>query len=266
MKVNAKSLLMMVAVLMAGNLAMATGPAPVIDGVVETTMISLSAGDRQVIHHADASYIKIHFSDLYLQPGDRVTVASPDGSEVYTYSGADIRADQRGLWALSVDGDTAVVTLSAKGSADQESIARSYASVTIDQFKRGFPNHGKTDPAWDMSKSICGSTDYRNVSCYQSSDPTAYARSTPVAKLVFSGGQAGLLRWLLYVMAYRSGKPHDNQRTLCRQPERSGQYRGPLQLSVCRLQRHRPGDRGQGRCRRSAGHRLGAGHDPVHRR
>ncbi|WBB81613.1 serine protease [Micromonospora sp. WMMD882] len=145
-------------------------------------------GRTQVIRHPGATYVKVHFSSLRLAPGDHVTVSSPDGRESHRYdrhldraTGSDYTTDGRpGFWAMSVDGDTAVVTLHSSRS--------SRATVaTIDRFWRGY---APTEIAQHnlSAQSVCGTDARRDVVCYQSSHPTEYARGRAVARLLISGG------------------------------------------------------------------------------
>ncbi|MBQ1030302.1 trypsin-like peptidase domain-containing protein [Micromonospora sp. C97] len=160
-------------------------------GELRTVGSSLSYapnGGTQVIQHPGATYIKVHFSSLRLAEGDYVTVSSRDGKESYRYdrhlnraTGSDYTTDgQPGFWAMSVDGDTAVVTLHssrpARGSA-----------ATIDRFWRGYD---RTEVAAHnfSTQSVCSTDARRDVVCYQNSHPTEYARGRAVARLLISGG------------------------------------------------------------------------------
>ncbi|MEK8106367.1 hypothetical protein NKG94_16270 [Micromonospora sp. M12] len=86
---------------------------------VDSTLSYAPNGGTQVIQHPGATYVKVHFSSLRLAQGDYVTVSSRDGKESYRYdrhlnraTGSDYTTDgQPGFWAMSVEGDTAVVTL-----------------------------------------------------------------------------------------------------------------------------------------------------------
>ncbi|MEV4489739.1 serine protease [Micromonospora coxensis] len=142
----------------------------------------------QIIRHPGATYVKVHFSALRLAEGEYVTVASPDGRESYRYdrhlnraTGSDYTTDGRpGFWAMSVDGDTAVVTLHSsrpsRGSA-----------ATIDRFWRGYDRAEISQHNISL-QSVCSTDARRDVVCYQTSHPSEYARSTAVARLLISGG------------------------------------------------------------------------------
>ncbi|MFB6394454.1 trypsin-like serine peptidase [Polymorphospora lycopeni] len=149
-----------------------------------------AAGDSrtQLIQHPGATYIKVHFSSLQLADGDYVTVSSPDGKESYRYdrhlnraTGSDYTTDgQPGFWAMSVEGDTAVVTLHSSRPS-RGNVA------TVDRFWRGYDRAeiARHNPS---TQSVCSTDARRDAVCYQSSHPTEYARGRAVARLLISGG------------------------------------------------------------------------------
>ncbi|WP_206051087.1 proprotein convertase P-domain-containing protein [Nocardioides speluncae] len=162
-------------------------------GELRTVDSSLSYavnGRRQVITHPGAQYIKVHFDSLRLAPGESVTVASEDGAESYTYRSDPTKAGARGnagyttdgsagFWAMSIDGDTAVVTLrTAKTSGG--------TVATIDRFWRGY-TEAEIDAHNPAIESVCSTDARRDVVCYQSSHPTEYAKSRAVARILFNG-------------------------------------------------------------------------------
>ena len=144
-----------------------------------------AASRTQIISHPGATYIKVHISALRLAAGDYVTVSSPDGRESYRYdrdlnrdTGADYTTDGLpGFWAMSVEGDTAVVTVHGKSAN----------AVTVDRFWRGYDQAEIT--RYNISlMSVCSTDARRDVVCYQNSHPTEYARGRAVARLLISGG------------------------------------------------------------------------------
>ncbi|MEU4555206.1 trypsin-like serine peptidase [Micromonospora violae] len=145
-------------------------------------------GGTQIIRHPGATYIKVHVSSLRLAHGDYVTVSSRDGRESYRYdrhlnraAGSDYTTDgQPGFWAMSVEGDTAVVTLHSSRPAGG-------SAATIDRFWRGYD---RTEIAAHnfSTQSVCSTDARRDVVCYQNSHPTEYARGRAVARLLISGG------------------------------------------------------------------------------
>ncbi|KXK59758.1 hypothetical protein AWW66_22535 [Micromonospora rosaria] len=154
---------------------------------VAATASTVRTGRTQVVRHPGATYIKVHFSSLRLAPGDHVTVASPDGRESYRYdrhldraTGSDYTTDgQPGFWAMSVTGDTAVVTVHSRSGRA--------SAATVDKFWRGYDRAEIAQHNFS-TQSVCSTDARRDVACYQSSHPTEYARSTAVARLLISGG------------------------------------------------------------------------------
>ncbi|WP_433269487.1 proprotein convertase P-domain-containing protein [Actinosynnema sp. CS-041913] len=151
-----------------------------------------------VLHEPGSTYVKVHFASLKLAPGDRVTVADPTGREVHTYHGnptttafpgdsAHTVHGRPGFAAMSVDGDTAVVTLHAvKERPNAAALTRQGFGVRIDTYFRGFtePELAAANPA---PLSVCGTDARRDVVCYQTSHPTEYARSGAVARQLLNG-------------------------------------------------------------------------------
>ncbi|MEV4542403.1 trypsin-like serine peptidase [Micromonospora echinaurantiaca] len=145
-------------------------------------------GRTQVIRHPGAAYVKVHFSSLRLGHGDYVTVSSPDGRESYRYdrslnraTGSDYTTDGRpGFWAMSVDGDTAVVKLHSSRRSGG-------AAATIDRLWRGY-DAAEIGRYNFSTQSVCSTDARRDVVCYRSSHPTEYARGNAVARLLISGG------------------------------------------------------------------------------
>lgn len=154
-------------------------------------------------------YVKVHFAELTLLPGDYVTVSGPDGREVHTYHGDPARgrhaADSGftrhgipGFAALSIDGDTAVVTLHASGAGPRNAtrLAREGYGVRVDRYFRGFTTEEYAARA-PRPFSVCGTDARRDVVCYKDSHPTEYARSRAVARQLLDG--------LGYCTAWRVG-------------------------------------------------------------
>ncbi|MEU2987790.1 trypsin-like peptidase domain-containing protein [Micromonospora aurantiaca] len=154
---------------------------------LDTTRTADRPGARQLIRHPGATYVKVHFSALRLNEGDYVTVSSPDGRETYQYdrsldrtTGSDYTTDGGpGFWAMSVTGDTAVVTLHSARPAR--------AVVDIDRFWRGYDQAEIAQHNFSTT-SVCSTDARRDVVCYQSTHPTEYARGRAVARLLIGGG------------------------------------------------------------------------------
>ncbi|MEV6240006.1 serine protease [Lentzea sp. NPDC051838] len=132
-----------------------------------------------MIDRPGSGYVKIHFTDLRILPGDVLTVSNPDGTEKYTYN-RDLRSsttatpDATGFWAMSVTGEKAVVSL-------KNPLSR----VRIDKITRGYTEAEMSSQP--SVQSICGTNDYKDAVCYQSSNPTEWGKTASVAKLLKNG-------------------------------------------------------------------------------
>ena len=124
-----------------------------------------------------ATFLRLHFKKLHLPDGDFLTVSSPDGAELWTYTGKGPNGTGE-LWSFSVDGDTAIVELHS-GDRIEKGKARRYG-LSIDRIAHG------TAPLWEdgepVSKIVCGTNGGRDAACYAS------INTRPVARLSFQSG------------------------------------------------------------------------------
>jgi hypothetical protein len=150
-------------------------------GQREAVDLELVSGRTETIAHAEASFIKVRLDRVELGVRDAITVASPDGSESYEYGAAEVV--DGGFWALSIEGEAAVVTLhdAADGTAAEARIAE-YSRGLNDEELASRPSANRFSP-----ESICGRDDSRNRACYRDYDPYAYASGGAVARLIVNG-------------------------------------------------------------------------------
>ncbi|MBP2475782.1 V8-like Glu-specific endopeptidase [Crossiella equi] len=156
-------------------------------GTEEITAHTIGGGDSTLtLRRAESGYVKAHVTGLKLAEGDVLRISDPAGKESYTYTGKDdltASPDATGFWAMSVTGDTAVLTLRGKDGG-----APSAASTaTVDKLTRGFTPAEFSAQEQRQTRSICGSNNYQDVACYQTSSPTEFAKTKPVAKLLRNG-------------------------------------------------------------------------------
>ncbi|HEX2145929.1 MAG TPA: serine protease [Glycomyces sp.] len=141
--------------------------------------LELAAGETRTMRHAEAVFIKVRLDGVALGERDTVTVASPDGTESHVHDAAEV-ADG-GLWTLSIEGETAAVTLNdvADGTT---------ATARVAEYSRGL-NEAElaSRPSATGQESICGQDDSQNAVCYKETDPVAYAASRSVARLIIEG-------------------------------------------------------------------------------
>jgi lysyl endopeptidase len=161
-------------------------------GTVEPAaqVLDLLNGRRSTtFHHPGASYMKVHFDRFTLLPGDAVTVSNPSGTESRTYTAAP-----EGRWAMSVDGDTAVVTLNGHGLGlvGVDRVARGFTAPERDAQERADQQHKVAAEARQAQRdgreeSICGRDDKLDAACYRATNPVPYLRSKAVARLLING-------------------------------------------------------------------------------
>jgi len=189
--------------------AHAAGPAPLKVADLHTTDLRLDGRDvaavasnarTLAIRTPDAAFIKIHFDHFALPAGVTLEVVSPDGREVYRYSQGnlgphtvDATLGQNGrtsFSAMSIHGPVALLRL--VGTARET--WRPEHGVRVSRYHEGFPEAmlpelqraGLLD-AGISPESICGTDDKEPAVCYASSDPTAFDRSRPVARILIGG-------------------------------------------------------------------------------
>ena len=122
-----------------------------------------------------AEFVRVHFKNVSLAPGDYLTVSSPDGLQTWTYTGRGPHNDGA-IWAFAIDGDTAVVRVHGGRGAGH--------GYLIDAVGHGTVGLGpKNGPTPEV---VCGTDGRENIACH----PEASAAANPTARLLFaSGGQ-----------------------------------------------------------------------------
>ncbi len=196
----------------------ANGPETV--GTVDHVTKTLSdAGSTSVaLRYPGASYVKVHFSRLLMAPGDYLTLGDAKHSESYTYHAkssmglTDLLTGDADRWGMSIDGDTAIVTLhhgTESTTTDTVGLGAvlTPSDVVIDEVAHGFTpaERRRQQDADDASRdkaikavaaaegqdprteTVCGSDDSVDAVCYKSSDPVAYKASKAVARLLING-------------------------------------------------------------------------------
>ncbi|HEV2782802.1 MAG TPA: serine protease [Actinophytocola sp.] len=145
-------------------------------GTEESVFALVSHARSTTISRPGAWYVKVHLAGLKLRPGTEISVSNVDGTEAYRYTatgGLTATPDATGFWAMSITGDTAVVTVHGRGAAKIDKIARGFTPAEF--------------AARPQPMSVCGTNDWRDVVCFQSSNPTEYGRTRPVARLLRNG-------------------------------------------------------------------------------
>lgn len=183
-----------------------TGPAalpqqaPITVGEVENSPTEIRYADRanwqQVVAYPGAAFIKVHFQEMKLLPGDYVTVASLNGDERYTYPNESpfTTDDEPGFWAMSVTGDTAVITLHRENDQPLSSNLEAALGLVIDKFTRGYPA-AEIEDRIRAAESTCGNLERQDVACYESSNPTEFNTAGAVARMLLNNGTSLCTGW-----------------------------------------------------------------------
>ena len=131
------------------------------------------------VHSAGARFLRIHFAEFDLAPGDRVVVSDAKRSLSWTYTGRGLNKSGE-FWSFAVPGDTALVELHAVRGGGHGYRIDAYAHGTEDVYAV------EPDPDDIEPKSICGTDGKRDAVCFPA------INSRPVARLLFStgGGQS----------------------------------------------------------------------------
>jgi V8-like Glu-specific endopeptidase len=130
----------------------------------------------ETVVSSGATFIRVHFNKFNLPDGDYVTVASPDGSEYWTYTGKGPRGTGE-FWAFIVESDTAIVELHS-GSQLKGRTGR--YGVAIDRIAHGTVPLG--EDGFPLEKVICGTDGREDVACHST------INTRPVARLSFQSG------------------------------------------------------------------------------
>jgi V8-like Glu-specific endopeptidase len=133
-----------------------------------------------------AEFIRVHFTGLHLADGDSLTVSSPDGTQVWTYTGRGPHGNGD-VWAFAIDGDTAIVELhgSRGGGYGYRITEIGHGTVSL--------TDKKTPPSLEV---VCGTDGREDVACHASE---LNGLQQPVARLLFTSGGSQYLctGWLV---------------------------------------------------------------------
>ncbi len=180
-------------------------PAPIIIADEVSTTLNLTpiqpliaGGDTSneiSITHADAAFIKVHFSHFNIPEGAYITVSSPLGTESYqydgvtsgyaTFNGSNGENGINQFSAMSIFGDTVVIRLIMPSGVNWQS----QHQVKIDKYNAGYSDNTihKITQNTTSPESTCGENERRDVACWVSSNPVQYERTRPVARLLMAG-------------------------------------------------------------------------------
>ncbi|MFC7246368.1 trypsin-like serine peptidase [Catellatospora aurea] len=162
----------------------------------------LDADRSATLRFPGAEYVKVHFSQLLLLPGDYLTVSDPKRTEVHRIDGDAVGSvlGSAGRWAMSVTGDTALVELHSS-DLDLLGLGATVArlGVVIDKVSRGHTESERVAASESYQKAkraqartgreetICGSDQKADAVCYRTTEPVVYRRAKAVARMLIGG-------------------------------------------------------------------------------
>jgi hypothetical protein len=176
------------------------------DGVSKTTALRAEAGgmatvgvtvtmNRNVmmdhpvtLSYPGASYVKPHVKMLLL-PGEYLTVTDRAGGQSTTY-----RAGVGDRWLMSVDGDTAVLTVHGRVThLVVDKVARGFTAAET-AAQRGVEQSRRDAAVRAMQRGsrgtpVCGTGAAADSACFKASHPVVYRNSQAVALLLIDGKQ-----------------------------------------------------------------------------
>jgi len=142
----------------------------------------------ETVFSPGATFLRVHFQKFNLPDGDYLTVASPDGSQFWTYTGKGPLGTGE-FWSFMVDSDTALVELHS-GSWLKGRTGR--YGVEIDRIAHGTEAMNE-DGTPLQTKVICGTDGKEKAACHTN------VNVNPVARLSFQSGGSSFLctGWLV---------------------------------------------------------------------
>ncbi len=138
------------------------------------------AAREWVVHYPNATYIRVHFNEFDLAPGDTLRMTSLDGSQSFEYTGKGPH-NNGNFWAFSLLGDTAILQLNAPNGGGFGFEVDGYGRGLEPIFGENPGGIGGGEPGTD---SVCGTQDWDDVECYKNSYPTEYANAEAAVKAV----------------------------------------------------------------------------------
>lgn len=140
----------------------------------------------------NAAYVKLHFKNFHLAPGDYIEIFSPETDESLVYRGngkvvQDGKAVISDFWSGGVWSDKAIVRLYSSGS-------NQLSSFEIDKVAYGFTPEEINKIFEDQGRSICGADNKDWAKCHEGTD--MYDKARAVSRLYINGSSA-CTGWLL---------------------------------------------------------------------
>ncbi|MDI1465833.1 serine protease [Catellatospora sp. KI3] len=168
----------------------------------DTVLGYLDGKKSATLRYPGAEFVKVHFSQLVLLPGDYLTVSDPARTEVHRIEGDAVGSvlGTAGRWAMSVTGDTALVELHTGaldllglgGAVDRlgvviDKVTHGYTEAERDAASESYRLEKKKQARTGREETVCANDDKADAVCYRSTDPVVYRRSKAVARMLIDG-------------------------------------------------------------------------------
>ncbi|WP_244871902.1 serine protease [Catellatospora sp. TT07R-123] len=167
-----------------------------------TVLGYLDGKKSATLRYPGAEFVKVHFSQLVLLPGDYLTVSDPRRTEVHRVDGDAVGSvlGTAGRWAMSVTGDTALVELHT-GALDLlglgaavdrlgvvvDRVTHGYTEAERDRASESYRLAKKRQARTGREETVCGDDEKADAVCYRTTDPVVYRRSKAVARMLIDG-------------------------------------------------------------------------------
>lgn len=141
----------------------------------------------RVVQIPGATYVRLHFSAFDLAGGDWLEVSGPGGERTTRYAGRGPLSSGE-FWAATIPGDSAVITVHAETGGRDGFVIDGAGRGTAALFGREAAPALSTDDRSVVALmsepgsygDVCGIADWRDVKCYQSSNPNIYNHARAV--------------------------------------------------------------------------------------
>jgi lysyl endopeptidase len=134
---------------------------------------------KQIYTFTDATYLRLHFVNFDLAPGDMLIVSSPDGTQSWQYTSAGLQGNGE-FWSYAVTGDQVAVEFIAPSGQSSFKISEvAYGTIALDS-------------PLPIPEVVCGSDGREPIACHMDELAVASAQS-PVARLLFVDGRNAYL-------------------------------------------------------------------------
>ena len=120
-----------------------------------------------------AEFVRLHFKGFHLQDGDKLIVASPDGTQAWEYTGKGLN-NNGDFWSFAINGSEVVVKLASPSGKSYgfQVFEVGYGTIPLEQ-------------SIPMPEIVVGTDGREDIACH-TGDAVVNAAQRPVARLLFT--------------------------------------------------------------------------------